>query len=137
LAQKPNDTIFKLLSAEWLVRKQTPYLQYFMNSSYHSPFSRHERKMEACTYNPLDIWELEDSIFHLPDLLLADIVAGEAEAARLALLEPAGTPVVPEPRTDGEVRQCTCYSCIILSTWEFHNKIGKGILSWPLPMPML
>jgi hypothetical protein len=64
---------------------------------------------------PLDFWKLEDYTFHLPDLLLADVLAGVVEAAGLAVLRPAGTPVVPEPRTDGEVRQCACHSCVIVS----------------------
>jgi hypothetical protein len=37
------------------------------------------------------------------------------EAAGLAVLRPAGTPVVPEPRIDGEVRECACHSCIIVN----------------------
>jgi hypothetical protein len=57
-----------------------------------------------------DLKKLIDSPFHLLVVLLEDIVAIVAEAVGLALLEPAGTPVVPEPRTDGEVRQCACHS---------------------------
>jgi hypothetical protein len=62
--------------------------------------------MEKCSYTALDHGKLTESPLDLPDVLLADVVPIVADAAGLALLEPAGTPVVPEPRTDGEVRQC-------------------------------
>jgi hypothetical protein len=57
--------------------------------------------METCSYTALDLGKLIDSPFHLPDMRLEDIVAIVAEAARLIVLEPAGTPVVPEPRKTG------------------------------------